>query len=125
MEITIPAWLVHGFEAAFGFLLVSSGLTTLMGWSALDPFELVLPYWLLFVFNICYTLSGVAIILGLFFHRGDVEGSGLVMLVPLLIARGILFGFLLGWGADAIVSLVFSFVFSAACLGRIYLIVKV
>lgn len=124
METKIPSWVVNSFEAAFGVLLFVGGVTTMLSWQELDPFEQTIPYWLLILFNVLYSLSGLSMTLGLIIGRGNVEAAGLFLLMPLLVGRALLYGHLLGWGVDSILSLVFSFIFTAACAGRLYVILR-
>lgn len=124
MEIHIPQWIVHSFEAAFGVFLFISGIATMLSWVVLDAFEQVIPYWQLVAFNSCYSLAGLLMVIGLVVSRGNIEASGLTLLFPLLIIRAILYGQLLGWGTDSVLSLLFSLVFASACVGRVYVILR-
>lgn len=116
--------LLQAFEIAFSLLFIVSGSLTLTGLSTPEPLEILLPVWLYYLMSSCYLIAGTSMFVGVLWPRGDIEGAGLALLIPLLTGRAILFGQLLGWGLDAIVSLTFSVVFSLACAARIYLIAR-
>jgi hypothetical protein len=103
------------FETAFAAIVVSQGLITLSGSAIVDPSAELLTHWMALAYNVAYTLAGVAILIGLIWPRGDVEGGGLVLLGLLLVARAILFGQALGWGARAVTSLTFALFLAFAC----------
>jgi hypothetical protein len=108
------------FETAIAVIIVVQALIATFGWGAIaDPVAALLPPWQAAAFNIAYLAAGLTMLTGLFWPRGDVEGAGLVLLGSLTIARGIMYGTLLGWGVDSITSLAFSLAVGLACTARI------
>lgn len=111
---------VAPFEAAIAVIIVVQAVIAFAGWGVIDPIDALLPDWLGPVFNGAYLLSGLAIIVGLLWPRGDIEGAGLVLLGATITARGIMFGAFFGWGVAAVSSLAFSLCVAAACAMRVY-----
>lgn len=121
----LPRVLVGPFEAALALLFIMSSSVRLASPDlSSDPFLQLLPVWMFVTYNILYLFSGASILIGLSLARGDFEGAGLFLFVCLLVGRAILFGNLGGWNAEAVLAVVFSSVFVAACLGRLYVILR-
>lgn len=115
---------VAPFELAIAVIIVVQAVIAFGGWGAFNVADVLLPGWLSATFNGAYLLSGLAIIAGLCWPRGDIEGAGLVLLAATVVARGIMFGALLGWGFQSVTSLAFSFCVAGACAARIAVIAR-
>lgn len=94
------------------------------GWGIVDPIAVLLPEWAAYGFNVAYLVAGLALLFGVLRPRGDVEGAGLVLLGCLVIARGVMFGVLFGWGRVSFTSLAFSGAVAVACIARLHLIAR-
>lgn len=107
------------FEAAVAAVIVVQAVIAFGSWGIVDPVSQLLPGWLTVAFNVLYLIAGVAILAGLILSRGDVEGAGLVLLSSIVMARGVMFGQLLGWDIKAVTSLAFAVFVAAAAVLRI------
>ena len=113
------------FEAAIAAIVVVQAVVVFGGWGIgglVDPLGQLLPEWLAMVWNTSYLVAGLAILGGLLWPRGDVEGAGLILLTAVIVARSIMFGQLLGWGVHALTSVAFGVFVAAAALARISLL---
>lgn len=110
------------FQAAIAVIIIVQAITALGGWGLINPIDALLPGWLAIAFSAAYLLAGLCWLAGLLLPRGDVEGFGLWLLGGTVIARGLMFGVLLGWRVESITSLAFSLCLASACAARIWVL---
>lgn len=107
-----------------GFVVVSGALALLhIGGIGQDALSVQLPSWLAHTTNALYVLSGLAIVSGIGFARGDYEAAGLVGIASGAVIRGLALVWFVGWIAPIVVTLVFDAMIVAACGTRLVHIV--
>jgi hypothetical protein len=112
------------FEAAIAAIIVVQAIVAFGRWGIVDPTTTLLPNWMTVLFNTLYLVAGALILTGLLWPRGDVEGAGLVLLAGTVMARGIMFGQLLGWQVRAVTSIAFALFVASAAVARILMLKK-
>lgn len=110
------------FESAIAVVIIVQAVTGLAGVGRLDPIGAVLPGWATVGFQLAYLAAGLLLLFGVLRPRGDIEGAGLVLLGCVVLARGLMFGVLLGWGWQATTALAFSLAIAVACVARLHLL---
>lgn len=107
------------FAAALAVLLVTSMIVTLTGISlTADVLKHLVPDWLLVLLAISYGIGGILLMIGMMYDRGDVEGSGCVLIVSGLIIRAIALVVVLGPSPASVSTVLFYVVFAGACIIR-------
>lgn len=106
------------FEMAIAALLILSGISGLVHVGISDPVLSLLPIWEGDILNIASILSGLLMFFGVASGKGRVELPGLILLNGVILSRFLLFGHLLGYGANFFQTGIFDFVVVIASMTR-------
>lgn len=112
------------FEMSIALLAIISGFTGLLHIGIIDPVDQLLPVWEAILFNLSFLLCGVFLALGIVRAKGGIESLGLWLLNGIVLSRFILYGYLLGFGKNFLVTGLFDAAILAASVIRLYAIRK-
>lgn len=101
-----------GIAGFFQFGVVSSIFTTVLGTTIANGF------------NAAYTISGVAMSLGIGLALRNLEAFGVIILVMSLLIRTVVVHQHAGFSPDVVNSYVFSLAYSIACMVRLRALIK-
>ena len=108
------------FASAMGVLFVSSAVVALSDLSlTADALSTLVPWWFLDILSVCYGASGLCLLAGMMFERGDWEAAGCVLAFSGLVVRGIAVLVVLGVTPSTIALIMFYLVFGGACVERL------
>lgn len=108
------------FASAMAVLFVASAVVALGDLSlTADVLETLVPGWFLDAMSVAYGLSGILLLVGMMFERGDWEAAGCVLALSGLLARAIAIVAVLGVRPETIALILFYVVFGGACIERL------
>lgn len=106
-------------------LLVVSSVIQLAGLSlTADALAGLVPHWMLVGLAIAYGLGGVLLLLGMAWHRQDIEAAGCVLVGNGIAVRLLALIWVLGSSIPVLATATFYIVFGWACLARFVQILR-
>lgn len=108
------------FEMAIAILALGSGITGLLHIGFIDPVSQLLPNWEADSLNTSLILCGIAMAMGVITGSGAIESVGLWLLNATIIARFILYGHFLHYGAEFVLTGVFDLAIILASTVRLW-----